>query len=318
MKISITEEQYKSIIEVYQRETDPIAQTIRKCLKDVFSKISGKWGKLPNPDGNCETEEGVINIYEHQPGFDNWSILNRFDTNKKVRAKLLEWYQNENPDESNNNSNLIKWIESNKETLFNSDVTSELVELNRNTIERGNRNEEFAIDVLRDKWGESAIIQRFCSGDIRDTKKGMDISVKVGDTTFYVQVKPFIKVESFVDRDGDTFFEVTSFYDPKKYSEKNVQVILFVNDSNGDYIAFENKRNQILAKSNTIVNFYEPYLMTNIKFATKYKEYRRKDLGDELFGMGERRLENLLFRKAEIEKLIELEKQKILKNKSEN
>jgi len=318
MKISITEEQYKSIIEVYQRETDPIAQTIRKCLKDVFSKIPGKWGKLPNPDGNCETDEGVINIYEHQPGVDNWSILNRFDTNKKVRTKLLEWYQNEYPNESINNSNIIKWIESNKESLFNSEKTSELVELNRNTIEKGNRNEETAIEVLRKKWGETAIIQRFCSGDIRDTKKGMDISVKVGDTVFYVQVKPFIKVESFVDRDGDTFFEVTAFYDPKKYSEKNVQVILFVNDSSGDYIAFENKRNQILSKSNTVVNFYEPYLMTNIEFATKYKEYRRKDLGDELFGMGERRLENLLFRKSEIEKLIELEKQKILKNKSEN
>jgi CRISPR/Cas system-associated protein Cas5 (RAMP superfamily) len=318
MKISITEEQYKSIIEVYQRETDPIAQTIRKCLKDVFSKIPGKWGKLPNPDGNCETDEGVINIYEHQPGVDNWSILNRFDTNKKVRTKLLEWYQNEYPNESINNSNIIKWIESNKESLFNSEKTSELVELNRNTIEKGNRNEETAIEVLRKKWGETAIIQRFCSGDIRDTKKGMDISVKVGDAVFYVQVKPFIKVESFVDRDGDTFFEVTAFYDPKKYSEKNVQVILFVNDSSGDYIAFENKRNQILSKSNTVVNFYEPYLMTNIEFATKYKEYRRKDLGDELFGMGERRLENLLFRKSEIEKLIELEKQKILKNKSEN
>jgi hypothetical protein len=58
--------------------------------------------------------------------------------------------------------------------------------------------------------------------------------------------------------------------------------------------------------------------MTNIQFATKFKEYRRKDLGDDLFGMGERRLENLIFRKAEIEKLIELEKEKLLKNKSKS
>jgi len=318
MKISISEEQYKIILEAVVKESDPISNFIRKCLKDVYSKIPGKWGKLPNPDGNCETDEGVINVYEHQPGIDNWSILNRFDTNTKVRNKIKEIFTSQNPDLDPSTSNLIEWIGNNKEDLFNGPYTDELVELNRATVEKGNRNEENAVQILRNKWGDNAEIKRFCSGDIRDTKKGMDISVTVGGKTFYVQVKPFTRVESYIDRDGDTFFEVTAYYNPTKYSERNVQVILFINDQTNEYIAFENKRNQILLKSTTTINFYEPFLMTNIQFATKFKEYRRKDLGDELFGMEERRLETLIFRKAEIEKLIELEKEKLLKNKSKS
>ena len=126
-----------------------------------------------------------------------------------------------------------------------------------------------------------------------------------------------LKITSFVDRDGDTFFEVSAYFDPKKYSERNVQVILFVDSQTGDYVAFENKRNRILAKSASVVNFYEPFLMSNITFTSQIKKYLRKDLGDELFDMGSRRLQNLIFRKDEIEKLIELERQK-LSNKNPN
>jgi hypothetical protein len=317
MKINISEEQYQKIVESFRNEFDPIAEFIRKTLKDVYTKIPGKWGKLPNPDGNCDTNEGVINIYEHQPGIDRWSVLNRFDTNKKVRNRLRELFTEQNPGTELSNTNFMEWIGLNKEDLFHGKYTDELVLLNKSTIDSGNRNEELAVKILREKWGDNAIINRFCSGDIRDTKSGMDISVEVNGKKFYVQVKPFKKITSFVDRDGDTFFEVNAYFDPKKYSERNVQVILFVDSQTGDYVAFENKRNRILAKSASVVNFYEPFLMSNITFTSQIKKYLRKDLGDELFDMGSRRLQNLIFRKDEIEKLIELERQK-LSNKNPN
>ena len=317
MIITISESQYNRIIEAYQKKSDPVAEYIRKCLKDVYSKIPGKWGVAPNPDGNCNTSEGVINVYEHEPGIDSWSILNRFDTNSLVRKKIIEWYKSESGGREPSPDDLMDWIDENKEKLFNGDYTEELVLLNKTTIEKGNKNEEFAKKILRDFYGESSQIDRFCSGDIRDTRYGQDIAVTANGNKYYIQVKPFQKVLSFIDKDGDTFFEVYSKnFSPSKYSERKVQVFLFVDEVNGNYIAFQNKKNKILNKG-SITSFYEPYLISNMSVATKMKRTLRPELGDELFKMGERRLQNLEFRKSEIEKLIALEKEKLKKSNGE-
>jgi hypothetical protein len=88
-----------------------------------------------------------------------------------------------------------------------------------------------------------------------------------------------------------------------------------VNTETNEYVAFSNKKSRIKKEQSNMTRFYEPYLMTNIQFEgkTKTKQYRNKPLEDDLFKMGERRLQNLEFRKSEIDKLIELEKQKFLK-----
>ena len=67
-----------------------------------------------------------------------------------------------------------------------------------------------------------------------------------------------------------------------------------------------------------MTRFYEPYLMTNINFEgkTKTKQYRNKPLEDDLFKMGERRLQNLEFRRKQIEKLIDDELQKLKQTKT--
>ena len=207
----------------------------------------------------------------------------------------------------------MEWITLNAERLFKSTITDELVELNRTTIDRGNQNEDYAIQILKDFFGEDAKILRFCSGDVRDTKKGMDISVTTGGRTFHVQVKPFTNVRSLVDKDGDTFFEVTSRgFDPTRYSESNVQVFLFVDLNNKRYVAFANKKNKIKKSTTDITRYDEPYLLSNINFEgkTKVKSYRNTPVEDDVFKVGERRLQNLEFRKAEIEKMIEIERQK--------
>ena len=317
MIITISESQYNRIIEAYQKKTDPIAEHIRRCLKDVYSKIPGKWGVAPNPDGNCKTSEGVINVYEHEPGIDSWSILNRFDTNSLVRKKIIEWYKLESGGREPSPDDLMDWIEENKEKLFNGEHTEELVQLNKSTIDKGNKNEEFAKNILRDFYGESSQIDRFCSGDIRDTRFGQDIAVTANGTKYYIQVKPFQKILSFVDKDGDTFYEVHSKnFSPSKYSERKVQVFLFVDEVNGNYMAFQNKRNKILTRGSA-TSFYEPFLISNMTLPTKMKRTLRPELGDELFKMGERRLQNLEFRKSEIEKLIALEKEKLKKSTGE-
>ena len=146
----------------------------------------------------------------------------------------------------------------------------------------------------------------------------MDISVEVNGRKFIVQVKPYTKVKSFVDADGDTFFEVDSYFDPTKYSEKNVQVFLFINSETSEHIGFANKRNKIRKLSGNKIRFDEPFLLSNVNFEgqTKVKKYRNKPVEDDLFKMGERRLENLIFRKSEIEKLIQAEREKLSKIKN--
>jgi hypothetical protein len=315
MKITISEGQYTILSEYFKRQEDPIAAHIRKTLKDVY--YPSNWGKIENPDGNCNTDFGVIGVYEHIPGVDKWSVLNRFDTNLKVRRKMESMFREEKPDTELNPKNFMEWITLNAQKLFRSPITDELVELNRETIEKGNRNEDYAMSILKEFFGEDAKIFRFCSGDIRDTRKGMDLSVTVRGKTFFVQVKPFTKVRSLVDRDGDTFFEVNSRgFDPTKYSQKNIQVFLFVDYENQQYIGFENKQNKIKKSTNEITRYDEPYLLSNVNFEgqTKVKTYRSTPVEDDIFKVGDRRLQNLEFRKAEIEKMIELEKQKLGKS----
>lgn len=311
MKIYIKEDQYNTIVEIYQKKLDPIAEHIRQLLKKLYSP--NNWGKITDPDNNCQTNFGVINVYPHIEGVDNWSILNRFDTNTKVRNRLKELFTKENPGTEISNKNFMDWLDYNSEKLFKGEYTEELVNINKQTIDSGFKNEDFAIKELKNFFGENSKIIRFCSGDERDTKKGMDLSVEVNNVRFIVQVKPFKDVKSFVDVDGDTFYEVSSYFDPTRYSEKNVQVFFFVNYEEQKFISFKNKKSAIRKWSDNKVKFYEPHLITNINFegGAKLKKYRSNPIEDNLFRMGERRLQNLEFRKSEIEKLINLEKEKL-------
>ena len=319
MKYFLSEKQLKVIEESWKKkEEDPIATHIRKCLKDVYKPL-GFWGSIQNPDNNCETGEGVIRAYPHLAGEDEWSILNRFDTNTKVRDKIKQIFLEKNPGQELTSSSLIDFIENNKKELFNGDYTDELVALNKSTIESGNRNEKFAIDVLKKYFGDTGIIKRFCSGDVRDTLKGMDLSVEVGSGSFHVQVKPFEEVKSYVDEENaDTYFQLKTYYNPSKYSEKNVDIIFFVNFDSQKYILFANNKKYIVAKSTNSVAFYEPYLLTNIEFNTQYKKRKqsknkqtKKDYVKDLFKVNMRKLKDLEFKKEALEKLIQKEKKKL-------
>lgn len=323
MKITITKNQLDTLKENFRKKNDDrIAPVIRKCLELVY-KPKGYWGKIENPENNCETEEGVINIYPHLEGVDMWSILNRFDTNTLVRDKIKEKYLSENPGIEYSENKFIDWIEGNKEQLFDSEFTKTLIDLNKGTIESGNRNEQYTIDILKDHFGTSATIKRFCSGDKRDTKLGMDLSVEINGNHMSVQVKPFQQVRSLIDSDsGENFFAVKTFLNYKKYSEKNVDIFFFVNFDRGEYISFLNERRRIKQGESNELYFFEPFLMSNIDFKgkTKEKSYRnieKQQKVKDVFRTSERRLENLMFKKQALEDLIAKEIEKINNLKSQ-
>lgn len=309
----INEEQLELIFEFFKKE-NPFATFIRQQLEKVYKPL-GMWKKAPNPDGNCETGLGVVGIFPHSD-FDQWSILNRFDTNNLVKNEMHKIFLEINPQiKTKNESDFMKWIEENREDLFgpNGKYTQKLISLNEETIKSGNKREEFAVEVLKKRFNNSKVT-RFCAGDIRDVKKGMDISIRVEENEITIQVKKFDKVASYVEDDGDTFFEVTSDLIPNKYSEKNVDIFMFVSTDSKEYILFANKKTKIGQMKSNITRFYEPYLMKSdgINFTHKQKRKMKSfDTTYNLFGMEKNKLDNLYFRKSEIEKQIsKLEKQK--------
>ena len=112
MKYVLSTKQLEIIEEAWAKKEDPMADYIRDTIKSVYQPL-GMWGKIQDPDNNCETNEGVIGVYEHIPGEDKWSILNRFDTNSKVRDKIKELFVIDNPGMELNNKTLIDYISKN-------------------------------------------------------------------------------------------------------------------------------------------------------------------------------------------------------------
>jgi hypothetical protein len=312
MKMLVTEEQVNLIFEFFKKE-NPFASFIRQQLEKVYRPL-GMWSRASNPDGNCETGLGVVGVFPHSE-YDQWSVLNRFDTNILVKNEMNKIFLDANPDvKKRHESDFMRWIEENRNDLFGpkGKYTKKLIALNKETIKSGNKREEFAVEVLKNRFKTSKV-SRFCAGDIRDTRKGMDISIRIKGVDITVQVKKFDKVASYVEDDGDTFFEVTSDLQANKYSEKNVDIFMFVSPDSQEYILFANKKTKIGQMRNNIVRFYEPFLMKseNINFTHKQKRKMKNfDPTYNLFGMEKNKLDNLYFRKSEIEKQIsKMEKQ---------
>jgi len=317
MRIVVNEKQYKILNESF-KSNNVFASFIREQLKSIYLPL-GKYGKLPNPDDNCQTNDGVFDVFPHSEQ-DKWSILNRFDTNSKVRTKMENIFIEENPDTPMSYSALTKWIEDNKYDLLGPDgkYTQSLVDINQETITKGNENEEYAVEILKNKFPDYKI-KRFCTGDIRDTKKGIDIAIEKGKKSYHVQVKPYISIHSYVEPDGDTFFEVKSYLNTNKYSDRNVHIFMFVSSYEDKFILFSNQKNKINQMRNNITRFYEPPLYKNFDLKTELKEPNKKGVkSNEIFDQDNEILSNLYFRKKQIEKLIRQQLKKIKENDKKN
>ena len=130
MKINetILRERIKILLESYTQSRG-LPSLIRHQLELIYEPL-GLWGKAPNPNDNCQTDFGVINIFPHSEN-DKWSVLNRFDTNFKVKKKL-EFLYAENNKQTLDPMSFESWIEENRNDLFGPDgkYTKELVDLN--------------------------------------------------------------------------------------------------------------------------------------------------------------------------------------------
>ena len=286
-------------------EDTPYPQFIRDLLKKIYKPLGNYYAKN-DPENNCITNEGVWDVYPHSET-DRWSLLNKFDTNTRVKDRMLELFYETEP-ESFRLKEFMDWIEENFFDLLlqGGKYTDELVELNRKTSDRGMQNEDYAMSVLKEKYPGS-VLKRFCSGDIRDTKKGMDIEIEYNGRKFHVQVKPFIKITKYMDQEDTIYYEVNSEFKTGKYGERTIQLIMFVNYDSKEYILFNNKKAKIGEVRAGVTRFYEEPLTTNMSFPIKPKRIIKSSVSTQSsFGVEDKTvmLSDLETKKAKLEKLI--------------
>ena len=61
MEVLLSKSQYDLLIERFV-QTDSFAAFIREQLKSIYQPLR-LYGKLPNPDDDCDTNEGVFGVY---------------------------------------------------------------------------------------------------------------------------------------------------------------------------------------------------------------------------------------------------------------
>lgn len=305
----------KILSEMFEKNSKTYADFIRKTLQKIYEP-KNMWGSINDPEKGCVTGVGVIGgNYEHIPGIDKWSILNRFDTNYSVAKKIREIYSQENPGSEPSERDIMEWIGIGDLNpiayeLFDEGgkYLEELVNINKGIIERGNDNEEFAMDALRLHLGlKETQLRRYCSGSIEDTKKGQDIAFQINNQWYTMQVKTVKTIKSRIDEYGETYYEVSPVdFDKQRYAMKNVNFLFFI--AGPDYVMFQNIH-QRMNKIHSTLRFYEPTFIDNLgekDVEPSSVDKKSKQIAKELGITDKRRkIKDLEYKKAQIEKLIQ-------------
>lgn len=252
MDIIVNQKQVKVILENSGAESKikqiykEYSSIIKEILKKVYEPKGPKyWGKVVNE--NCETEIGVLNVFPHSET-DNWSILNRFDTNSKVRNELKQYHKKYGKNEKFNewllNNSYIFDSEFKTEGSSENELLKRLVELNKETIDKGLARETKAESIIQNaiRAKEGSKIRRFCSGDKRDMFYGQDIEVVLSSgERRYFQVKPFYSdVTKIVDNSGKVLHIDVITGSFKYYDKNKVDYLLFIDESLERFIIFKN------------------------------------------------------------------------------
>ena len=212
-------------------------------------------------------------------GESQWSIINRFDTNYSVHNEIQKIWM----EETEGLEDFKTWIKNHAYDLFSNDgmYTERLVNINKNIIEVGHQNEDYAKRLIREHYGlkleDEGIeyeLYEHCSGDVNDRKKGQDLVLKIkGGETIYFQVKPFDFNQVVLYDGGDRgyYFVVPSSFPSNKYKSENVDVLVFVDRANEKFMMFRNDPGRVLTLNNPkyapkyLIYFYELPIKSNFK-----------------------------------------------------
>ena len=259
---------------------DLINKAYPKC--EGLTYTNGCLGKIETDD--CQTDEGIIGgryTEQNYGGIGNWSIINRFDTNSSVHKEIQTIWK----EQTDSKENFRLWIYNNIQDLVGDDgkFTERLVRLNSQIVLDGRANENYAKTVLISSFklnpeeeGLTWKVVERCAGDVRDRKLGQDFDVVVDNVSYYIQVKPidYTKIEKIGSERG-YYYKVPSWHNHSKYTESNVDVVLYVDRPKEKFVMFRNDfaRIQTVANPTTFPKFfviyYENPLKTNMDFRVK-------------------------------------------------
>lgn len=219
-----------------KKKSSGVPQQILDVLKELYPN---NWGKISDP--NCETLEGVIDIFPAIEG-ERWSILNFFDTNPGVIRILLDKYQDEN--EVQTLEGFKQWLRDTKEELFGekSQLLQQLIKRNKQSFERGWKLESDVIDIIKREnpsLKDEDIIQ-YCLGSIKDRVSSTDLSINGKG----YQVKPSSKLERM--KDGS--IKVHTYGMRDWYKNKVRDGLDYIIYSNGKNIVVFPNRNYSVSK----------------------------------------------------------------------
>ena len=252
----------------------------------VFDSLKSIYQNTPNWDSKTDRgpsgRGGVVGIYpvgefakeigiEESEGGD-WSIMNYFDTNPKVREKIINKYLSDNKiSKITDVDDFTSWIFDNKEMLFtDGNFLTDIVELNKRSYLTGLKNELKAFNYVKSRIPENSeytISSLNLPGSPKD-RSGIDFSVFYKGVEYKTyQAKPLSRME-ILTRNGEKIYRVYS-YNIGNLVNLKVSYFVFASDEGKGVVVFENKKGEFNIPTSEKTGKKEDY----IDFDYRYKSY---------------------------------------------
>jgi len=252
----------------------------------VFDSLKAIFKNTPNWDSKTNRgpsgRGGVVGIYpvgefakeigvEESEGGD-WSIMNYFDTNPKVREEVIKKYLSDNKiSKITDIDDFTSWIFDNKEMLFkDGDFLTDIVQLNKRSYLTGLKNEVKAFNYVKSripKNSDYTISSLNLPGSPKD-RSGIDFSVFDKGVEYKTyQAKPLSRMK-VLTQNGKNIYRVYS-YNIGNLVNINVSYFIFASDEGKGVVVFENKKGEFNIMTSDKTGEKGDY----IDFDYKYKSY---------------------------------------------
>jgi len=249
--------------------TKKFKEKVYFILKDLY-KSNWDSDKSRGPGALGGGVVGVYTVYDllnkkgltdYDPEGGDWSILNYFDTNPKVRSYIVKLYEKETGNIMNNTEVLddfISWMSKNRYKIFKSgNILDDLIDINTQSLYNGELNERKAYDyitILLKNLPNWVLKGRSVPGSKTD-REGVDFIMvnKTNNKEAKFQVKPFNDYQKL----PNGHHKIVS-YNITGLDKKPVDYFIFASDSKDDIYIFKNTQGKYVILDKDTVQFEEP------------------------------------------------------------
>jgi len=212
------------------------AQFMIKLLKEVYEPLN-RWSKIETE--TCKTYRAGVIDYDNDEII--WSPLNKVDAHVFVLALILNELEKDGLEPVKNGKLDMDVLLSSSERIKNEFLSengpfyNDVLSLIDRSSGPGDRNEESALEYLKNIENRPGKWLRMCPGDERDVFQGIDlIKILENGTELTFQVKPFREVNK-----DNGVVTVSGIGNAKEY---NVDYLVLVGQgqNNGNFLLINN------------------------------------------------------------------------------